>query len=171
MRQSDDPRAGRNAESTAIPMGAIGVTSPFSDLVSAGNTRTDVNLSNRASNTNNVANVNQNTGGGTNVIPIPVPVNRPQAPRQTYPIVLPWTYPYAYPYPQAARATTAAPQTGSLDTNALLAALLAQQQQQQQPIVSLSSGLSTSTLLSSAAALLVLGVGAYVIIKKVKSGK
>ena len=171
MRQSDDPRAGRNAESTAIPMGAIGVTSPFSDLVSAGNTRTDVNLSNRASNTNNVANVNQNTGGGgTNVVPIPIPVNRPQAPRQTYPIVLPWTYPYTYPYPQTARATTAAPQAGSADTNALLAALLAQQQQQQ-PIVSLSSGLSTSTLLSSAAALLILGVGAYVVIKKVKGGK
>lgn len=172
MRQNEDPRAGRNAESVAIPRGAIGVTSPFPDLEAAKNAQSDIRLSNRASNTNNIANVSQQTGGGgPNVVPVPFPVYRPQPPpRQTYPIVLPWTYPYATPQVAQAAATLAPLQTGSAETNALLSALIAQQQQQQ-PIVSLSSGLSTTTLLASVAIFLILGVGAYVVIKKVKGGK
>lgn len=169
MRQTEDSHIGRSADATSIGPGGIGITSPFSDLDAAKNARTSVNLANRANNTNNIANVNQQTGGGggTNIIPIPIYRPAQPAPRQTYPIVLPWANPYGYPgyYPQATSAATGAPSSSQSETNALLGALLAQQQQ---PIVSLSSGMSTPTLVSSVAAVAIIGIVIFLLVKKAK---
>ena len=147
-RQQPDQALGRAADTTRMAGGANDAPSPFADI----------KLKNSSSNTNNVANVQQNQqrpgGGGHGVLPYVLPYIA--ANRYSYPYGYnPYYYgynPYVYPGGAIGNYAPPAQQAAQAPPQGVDPAILAALAQQQQPQIAQTGGavITTPVIVASA---------------------